>query len=1071
MKLQTLIQDIAQPQIIGHGPAIDLEVGTVRDDSRHVKPGDLFVALRGLNTDGHHHIHDAVHRGARVVVSERPTEGLVDAEVTQVVVADSAQALGSLAARAYGSAAQALKLIAITGTNGKTTTTFVLESILRAAGHNPGVIGTVNYRYGGRSIDAPYTTPTPLVLHRVLADMRAAHCTHVLIEASSIALAMQRLAALQFDVAAFTNLTQDHLDVHGDMEHYRQAKELLFRRHLSRDGIAVIYADDPAAAAMVAAAGNRDIRLVSTHGEGSPGNVPLPASSSISSLISSSISSSATSAPASAALKHIEAAYGAHANISRVQLTHAQSSVHGVRADFATATGSLSVQSDHLIGDYNIANLAVVVAVAEAIGIEHEAIARGIADMPGVPGRVERVANQRGLNIFVDYAHTPDALRNVLSALRPLTQRRLICVFGCGGDRDAAKRPQMGAAVAELADLAVVTSDNPRTEPPQAIIDAILPAVPQPFFVDVDRRTAIAAAVHEATPGDIVLIAGKGHEDYQILGTDKIHFDDREEAARAAQQRWDFAAADIARICDGHIVQAPNLRQNDPSQNDGGSSDGHRNAFTRISIDGRHVAAGDLYVAIVGESLDGHDFCDQAIAAGATGVLIARGRSRELNLPSHATVIEVDDPRKALGRIARWHRRRWAAYHQQTGFEAPLIAITGSTGKTTTKDLLAAALAAKWRVHANRGSFNNETGVPLTLLGLRPYHQAAVIEMGMRGLGQIDYLARIAEPTVAAVVNAGIAHVGVVGSADAIVRGKSEIYASLPPSGTAVYPGDDDRLKRYAVQAPHALSFGSHLPPARGDLSGARELAQEPPAYDVCAIEYKPHWHLTPEHGPEHTPEHGPEHDNSIPTYGGADVTFAVGDSQYTGRLLLPGRHVASNAACALACARAAGADIAIALPSLARTRPSALRGQIEVIAGRNVLVDCYNANPTSTLAALDTVSELSRAQRHRAVAILGDMLELGDETEMAHRRISREAARRRIYVVAMGEQRSPLISSGGVSTANAEDAAALALSRTSPGDWILVKASRALALERVVEAMRQSADVASPVSPGEGAE
>ncbi|HET6611025.1 MAG TPA: UDP-N-acetylmuramoyl-L-alanyl-D-glutamate--2,6-diaminopimelate ligase, partial [Kofleriaceae bacterium] len=461
------------------------EITGVSDDSRTVAPGHVFVAVPGMTVDGHDFIADAAARGAVLAVVERPSQSAIP----EIVVTSAARALGLLAAAMARNPADRLTMIGITGTNGKTTTTYLVEAILAAAGHHPAVLGTVGYRWGGREHPAPYTTPTPIVLHAALADAAAAGSTHAILEVSSAALAMDRMAGVTFDVAAFSNLTQDHLDLHGTMAQYQAAKERLFSDHLRASACAAINIDDPAAGAMARAAAPARILRVSTSAD------------------------------------------------ADITARAERSTIDGIACTVTTPSGGFSVESAALIGHYNLANIALAVAIAEALAIPHAAIAAGISAMAGVPGRVERVANDAGLDILVDYAHTPDALANVLDAVRPLTRRRLICVFGCGGDRDPGKRPKMGAAVAERADVCVVTSDNPRTEDPQAILDMILPAVPQPFFVDVDRRTAIRAAIFEAVPGDIVVIAGKGHEDYQILGTDKIHFDDREQAAEAAAAR------------------------------------------------------------------------------------------------------------------------------------------------------------------------------------------------------------------------------------------------------------------------------------------------------------------------------------------------------------------------------------------------------------------------------------------------------------------------------------------------------------------------------------------------------
>jgi UDP-N-acetylmuramyl-tripeptide synthetase len=585
MTLRQLIDGLAGARVIGDA---SVEVRAIRDDSRAVEPGDVFVAVRGIRADGHAFIDKAVERGASAVVVEKQ----VEASCAQVIVPSGAVALGVLVGRALGDPAKAMTLVGVTGTNGKTTTTYLVESILAAAGHVPGVIGTVSYRWGGKSYDAPYTTPTPHVLHETFARMRDAGVTHVVMEVSSAALAMDRLAGVSFAVGAFSNLTQDHLDVHGSMDAYRDAKRRLFADHLTgpgpvigaptgsgqSPGTAVVNADDPAGEYMAQAA--------------------------------------ETAATPSKALRVSVDGKAA------VSVTWFESTVKGIRARMTTPRGQLAIEARPLIGHYNVANLALAVGICEALGISHAAIARGIANLRGVPGRVERVANDADLDIFVDYAHTPDALRNVLSALRPLTRRRLICVFGCGGDRDPTKRPKMGAAVAELADLPIVTSDNPRTEDPRAILDAILPAVPRPFFVDVDRRVAIRAAVAEATPGDVVVIAGKGHEDYQILGTTKHHFDDREEAAHAVVWRWRRSLAALAGDAEGKID--PGTAGEQPASRDSTMLIAHDEnvVVTRVVIDSRLAAPGALYVAIRGDKHDGHAFGDAAVGNGAVAVMI-----------------------------------------------------------------------------------------------------------------------------------------------------------------------------------------------------------------------------------------------------------------------------------------------------------------------------------------------------------------------------------------------------------------------------------------------------------------
>jgi murE/murF fusion protein len=946
MKLAHLIDALPGARLIG-GVGADVEIRAVHEDSRQVGAGDVFVAVKGLTVDGHAYVEAAIKQGAAAVVVETEMMDVAAQGTAIVVVPSTMAALGVLVGRSFGEPAKALTLIAVTGTNGKTTTTYLVEAMLRAAGKQVGVIGTVEIRYGETVIPAAYTTPTPEILHSALAKMRDAGVTHVVMEVTSSALALERVAGMKFAVGAFSNLTQDHLDVHGSMAAYRDAKRRLFGDFLTADGVAVVNVDDPEGEAMGAAAPK--VLAVSTE-----------------------VGSSA-----------------------EIRVIHAESTVRGITARFATPHGDLQIVSKPLIGAYNVQNLALAVGIAEALELPHAAIVEGLANT-APPGRVQRVPNDADLDVFVDYAHTPDALRNVLQALRPLTKRRLICVFGCGGDRDPTKRPKMGAAVAELAELAIVTSDNPRTEDPRAIIDMILPAVPKPFFVDPDRRVAIRAAISEATPGDVVVIAGKGHEDYQIIGKTKNHFDDREEANAAIAEREVRLLVGMARDAGGTLA------------GDGTTK------ITRVVIDSRQAAPGALYVAVRGEHHDGHRFTPDAIKAGAVAVMVDHDGRKwapalvpELAKGLTAAAIEVDDTRIGLGKLARAHRRAWAK---------TIVAITGSAGKTTTKELARSALAMSGTTLAAEGSLNNETGVPLTLLGLRLFHEYGVIEMGMRGLGQIEYLTRLAEPDVAVVVNAGTAHIELLGSTDNIAKAKAEIWLGMKPTGTIVRPVEDLRLEQHARE---------HQPRARhvtfGEIDGA----------DVRLVEY-------------------------TPTDAGGVVTLDAFGERKQLVLQLLGRHAALDACAALAAAHAAGASIDRALAGLARTRPAAMRGEIVEVGGRKVIVDCYNANPASMAAALHTLAE--RARGLPAIAVLGDMLELGAHAPAAHAEIGALANQLGVHVIALGEYAKTVADAAKDAQVadDPSDAAERALARTERGGWILLKASRGMRLERVLDAMKE---------------
>ena len=478
----------------------DLQVSGATHDSRLVEPGCLFAALLGANVDGGAFARQAVEAGAAAILCGEE----LSVRVPQIVVPDPRGALGKAAAAAYGNPTGSLSLAGITGTNGKTTVTYILEAALAAAGARAGVMGTVEYRFGGRKWKADHTTPEAPVIQAVAREMADAGASHLVMEVSSHGLSLGRLGGCEFDVVAFTNLTQDHLDFHADMEEYAAAKMKLFTEVIADrpDARAVVNADDPFGRTIV-------------------GACPRPTLS-----ISCDPGSSADIRPRG------EPTYG----------------IDGIRTMIETPAGPLELDSP-MLGSHNLNNLLVALGVCFQLGVAPEAAAKGVSALRSVPGRLERVSCDLGFTVLVDYAHTPDALSRALSALRPLTKGRLMCVFGCGGDRDTKKRPLMGAAVGGGADVAVVTSDNPRTEDPGAIIDMILPGVESGpmvrvgtealsstaavYTVEPDRSSAIALAIRSAGEGDTVLIAGKGHEDYQILGKAKIHFDDREHAAEA----------------------------------------------------------------------------------------------------------------------------------------------------------------------------------------------------------------------------------------------------------------------------------------------------------------------------------------------------------------------------------------------------------------------------------------------------------------------------------------------------------------------------------------------------------
>ncbi|HZO93654.1 MAG TPA: UDP-N-acetylmuramoyl-L-alanyl-D-glutamate--2,6-diaminopimelate ligase [Candidatus Baltobacteraceae bacterium] len=464
-----LLAALTGARVVGSLPAT---VDALAGDSRAVRPGTLFVALRGERTDGHAYVRDAAARGAAAVVVERAS----DADVPAIVVPDTRVAAAVLADAFYDEPSAALTVVGVTGTNGKTTTTHLVRDVFEAAGMRCGVIGTLGGALGERRWPLSNTTPLAIELQALLAEQRDAGARAVAMEVSSHALALRRVDRVRFRAAALTNITRDHLDFHGTLERYVAAKRTLF----DLAPVAVLNADDPSGAAFA-----RELPNAITY------------------------------------------ALDADADVRATAIV-----LEGDGTSFRVGDVEVTIA---LPGRFNVRNALAAFALGRVLGIDDATIARGLARTRSVPGRMERIG-AFGIDAIVDYAHTPDALENVLCAAREATKRELIVVFGCGGDRDPGKRAQMGEIAARLADRVIVTSDNPRGEDPLSIARAVADGYPH-TTIELDRRSAIRRAIDAAQPGDTIVVAGKGHETYQIVGSEVRPFDDRDEVRLAFSKR------------------------------------------------------------------------------------------------------------------------------------------------------------------------------------------------------------------------------------------------------------------------------------------------------------------------------------------------------------------------------------------------------------------------------------------------------------------------------------------------------------------------------------------------------
>lgn len=1011
MKLNEVERIIAATTVSG---AVDNRVvSMVTADSRQVVAGALFVAVRGHDGDGHYFIDQAVERGCIGVVAETVPDGF-PGTVSFFKVSDSRHGLGLLAARFHGNPADKLILIGLTGTNGKTTTSWILEAILHQARLQTGVIGTVNYRYQGADgkmviRPAPLTTPDPLILQSLLREMAEAGVTHVIIEASSHALHQGRLSGLLFSVALFTNLSRDHLDYHRDMDDYFAAKKLLFTSFLQKDGVSVVVVDlenrnDYGSRLGEDLKGQKVIRVgLDKSSQVFADNLELSIDASIFTLM---IPEKGVAEPVNSAL----------------------------------------------IGKHNILNEIGAAGVAFALDIDAGHIRGALSGLETVPGRLERIFPGREHRqadlpaVFVDYAHTPDGLENVLATLGSLTQGRLVCLFGCGGDRDKGKRQLMGEVAGRLADIIMLTSDNPRSEEPGSIIAEIEVGLEKAgrakksdtdlflfspdsgrveggYTVEEDRRTAIHLACAASKPADVVVIAGKGHEEYQINFKGREFFSDHVEVENG------FAAWTVEKI----------LKATGGKLSNKSSPKIKTTVFAGISTDTRLVQSKDVFVALRGDKYDGHDFIRAAVEKGAAAVVV---EEYPLDLEGDVQVIKVKNTLNALGDLAGFRRKFFTD-------RLKVIGITGSSGKTTLKEMTAAIFGefyhtdaedARSAVLKTEGNFNNLIGLPLSILPLSGEHRVAVMEMGMNTFGEIGRMTEIANPDVACINNVHAAHLEGVGSLEGVARAKGELFERLRADGLRIVNFDD----------PFVVKLAKKYPGPEIGFAVTANGRKRKPLVRVTRI-------------------------TSLGENGNR-FTLHIGDWQERVTIPVPGLHNVHNAAAATAICHGCGVDKAAIIRGLGHYTTISKRMQfIEMPGGLQVLDDSYNANPSSMEAALRTVASFGD-KNCRRVAALGDMLELGGEAKERHREIGNLVATLGYDMIAVtGEYSEEYLAGAGEAGMSSKEMMRfvetpamadwlyhlLIAGRLGEGDWLLVKGSRGMRMEKLLVELQNRFDPA----------
>lgn len=965
-------------------------------DSRAVRPGDAFVACAGAAHDARRFVPQALAAGAvACLVAQEGAEAFSLDDERVATLPQLKQRLGWLCAGFWNDPSAAMQVMAVTGTNGKTSSAWWWAQASTLLGQRSAMVGTLGMGQPplgaepGHWTPTGLTTPDPAALHGGLAQYRDQGIRRCALEASSIGLAQHRLQGLHITVALFTNFSQDHLDYHQSLDRYWDAKRQLF--DWPTLSAAVINVDDARGAALQAA-----LRL------------QRPKLDLWSVGLSDGARLQARSVQATAAGMRFDLC----------EFGPAQPSASGGRSADAgdQAPQTVTVELPFL-GRYNVLNLLGVVAGLRALGHPLADIAAVLPRLTPVPGRLQAQGGAGEPLAVVDYAHTPDALEQALAALRPVAQARggrLWCVFGCGGDRDRSKRALMGAAAYRGADALVLTSDNPRSEDPQAILADICSGLPEHAKVEVivDRRGAICAALDHAATRDVVLLAGKGHESHQDIQGVQHPFSDAEvvQAGLAARSaRGLMTLGDVAACLGPHAEL-----HGEP-----------RTVIRRVHTDTRTLQPGDLYVALKGERFDGHDFLPQAQRSGAAAVLAQQGVG-SCGLPG----VQVPDSLLGLQALAR----AWRAQ-----LNLPLIAVTGSNGKTTVTQMTASILRAWWgdRAGHTKGNLNNHIGVPLSVLSLRAGaqegHRVAVLELGMNHPGEVEQLAAMAQPTVALVNNAQREHQEFMHTVQAVARENGAVLQALPVGGTAVFPAEDAYAALWAEMAGTARLWRFAFE-VLGPQAGVGETDRRPSAAHA-EVRGQAQWEG----------DHWSLH-----------IQSPVGALQTQVRL--PGRHNLHNAMAAAAAALAAGAPLQAVAEGLSAFEAVSGRSRLSTLVHQGqaltLIDDTYNANPDSVRAAIEVLAELPGPR----TLILGDMGEVGAQGPAFHAEVGSYARQRGVEQLwTLGElcvHSADAYGTGARHFASMDELTA-ALQGASLGRSLLVKGSRFMRMERAVAALQ----------------
>ena len=918
--------------------------GKVQTDNRKIKPGDIFVCIQGANFDGHNFINSALEKGAALIVCREINKK----DIPYIKVKDSRKAAAVIARTVMLPEKITYTLIGITGTNGKTTTSLILYEALRNLGFRCGWIGTLGYYIEGKKFPSERTTPDIIELNEIFAQMIKAKVDYVVMEVSSHSLSLDRIYGVKFDYCLFSNLGYDHLDFHQTLENYGKAKMSFFEQGAKDGSISVINTADSFGVQI------RDM------------------------------------------LKEKKAkVYSLGSNDAEFQYLDIKTDISKSSFKLVAENCEISVTS-RLIGSFNIQNLGLAALTLYALGFSPEEIHQSLQDIPPVKGRLERVENNCNIGIFIDYAHTPEAIENVLKAVEDLPHKRILTLMGTGGDRDKGKRPLMLKSALNHSDVVIISDDNPRSENPEAIIKDIVSSTDifLPWWIIRNRQQAITSIIRLAQKEDIVLICGKGSEDYQEIEGIRHHFNDREETLKALSEREAINKDDDELILpiDQTLLKLLLTPNWEPEPK------GYRepSSYYFLSTDSRSIKPGSVFIAIKGERYDGHSYLEDILKI-KENCAIGEIPYPLNQSPEKNRYYQVDNCLKAMGLISRKYLQL---------FPAKKIALTGSTGKTTCKELMAQVLHSSAPVLKTLANENNMIGLCKTIIRIKPQQQYAIFELGSNHFGEIAALADVANPDIGIILNIGPSHLEYFGDEEGVFREKITLFKR--PLALRLYPGDDYRFKCFANE---------------GISIGYNENCDYRITQHKCYSE---------------------------------NQSFYLNEDLWV--LPYGAPHFALNSAFAIVLGLKLGIKKEKIQTALNEPIQLELRNQVEKRGTGLLILDCYNANPYSMQKALEYWQELNPELPH--YAILGDMLELGESSIMYHQMISAMLSEMHYeQLITVGnysrifhpENESPILHYNTVE----ELIANRKLNSLPENAVILVKGSHAIQLERIIPILK----------------